>query len=399
MPDPIAALKELTTSLDSMTMSVVQKSGGFWSNAVPRGTYALGQGLTQTTTTIERLEPVSDSDTGYAVTLDNAGDPDYAQVTPGYTNRTYSPKKIPLKGPLFNRERLKYEHDFAGFLSGYVKKLGNFADKKWALAMRYNYVLTGGLMIARDEPSGEITEAGVTWPTSTDATPEYEASFDLLDTLAAELIERNSGEPDEGGLVVEGSYGPVWPVEIGIEMLRKMLHNDPDRREDLRAVKSDALFTRLGATQALGNFRFMPTTSPLRFKIVTNQLVNVPKWIEADATGGKKSIRNPDYNDPSIAAYEAIIPFSPTVMEADIVPPITSAGGVTWGPKSHMGKWAFVNDGDKLHVTFSNDGTDPFNDWGQHFCEFEYAIKPKSPDQGLTLLVKRDASAGSYVQV
>lgn len=398
--DPLLALDTATESLPSTIFQKVQDNGGMWSNAITRGSYDLGKGYTKTKQIIERLEPVDDDDIGTTVSSSNVGDLTYEQHTPGYTEFTHGPKVIPLKGPLLNRNKLTFDHEFDQFVRGYENKLGQLADKKFSLAMRYNYVSLANLMIARDDPSLEITAAGASWPTSTDATPEYEASFDLMDLLAQELIDRHSGEAVDGHTIVSGDYGPVWPCEIGIGMLQKMKFNDPDRREDLRAVESSELFKRLGATSALGNFRYVPTSSPLRFKLNAGALEVVPAWVSSAASGGKKAVRNPDWKDPSIATFEAIIPFSPHVFEAEMIPILSGAGStVRFDPKSNMGRWAFVRDGHKLNITLSGEGNDPFMDWGQHFGEFWYSPAPKAPDQGFMLLVKRDTASTSYVEV
>lgn len=93
---------DLATATEALQNRVIQRAfnNNMWLNAVPRGTYPKGTGVTQTTFTMNHSEPDDTDALGDEITLDNNGNPvsgdadekcpnDYPEVPVGFFRRTY----------------------------------------------------------------------------------------------------------------------------------------------------------------------------------------------------------------------------------------------------------------------------------------------------------------------
>ena len=143
----------------------------------------------------------------------------------------------------------------------------------------------------------------------------------------------------------------------------------------------------MGATRQIKNFRHIPNLRPPRYTYaeVGNKYTRVPTYVMNAATKGKKAVLNPDYIS---ADYEAAVVLNPSVFTSEIVPPVNSAGGVSWNPTSYMGEWKWVTGGSKIQSP-ANDCEDPLDKLGRHFAEFKHAARPEFPNHGMSLIFKR----------
>jgi hypothetical protein len=151
---------------------------------------------------------------------------------------------------------------------------------------------------------------------------------------------------------------------------------------------------RLGASRVIKNFRHIINRFPPRWKQVNGALQRVPTWVmstaTADATKGRVSIINPDWRDPSIAAYEGVTVFNPWVMTEEVLQPVNSVPGMKLKPQNYFGEWAFVTGNDAVLGFDGCTGIqDPMHKQGRHFAEYRHALKPGFPMYGRFILFKR----------
>jgi len=356
-----------------------------WLNAVPRGQFKTGTGTTQTTFTIENSEPVADIEswteiTNTAVSGGSGGGASgscastFTDVEVGYTANTYNPESYALSGPIVCKDDLIYDHNVDVFLRAYIEELTKRAQRSWEKRYEEIYMqFSSKLSVGNESSFVDWTGSGSEFVTDIDFSSDGGLSTSaltqqLLDQVAIELIDRGATNPDSNGFINFGEDGPVFPILIGLEASQQIALNNAELRQDFRDADSGAggsseLMKRLGATRVIKNFRHIPNIRPPRytFNSTTNKYQRVDTYTQSNATKGKKSTLNPAYKT---APYEAAIIMNPAVFTSEIVPPVNSAGGVSWNPTSYMGEW-------------------------QHFAEFKHAARPEFPQYGMTLIFKR----------
>jgi hypothetical protein len=379
-----------------------------WLNAIPRGTFETGVGTTKTTFAIENSEPADDTETWAAITNTGViGGADggaggscsstFNDVEVGYTSRTYSPEEFALRGPILCKDDLIYDHNVDTFLRAYVEEMTKRAQRSWEkryenLYMKFASKVPAGNNLATVDTEGLIEAATIATATST-------ITQQLLDQLAVTLIDRGATNPDSNGWIGYGESGPVFPLLIGLEASQQLaMHND-DLRNDFRHAESgkgaaSELMSRLGATRQIKNFRHIPNLRPPRFNRNAGNTGydRVNQYTMSAATKGKKAVLNAAWQT---ADYEAAIILNPSVYTSEIIPPVNSAGGVSWNPTSYMGEWKWVTGGSKIQAA-NADCEDPLDKLGRHYAEFKHAARPEFPTHGMTVIFKR--ACGSTTQ-
>ena len=128
------ALKMATESLGKEVSRRATHSS-VWLNAVPKGSYPLGTGLTQTTFTIENSMPVNDELAWEKIaTTANSGEvningnlglcqPSWQDVEWGFSEQTYSPERVAVRGPQVCQSNLKYRFNVDSFMRGYLEEI------------------------------------------------------------------------------------------------------------------------------------------------------------------------------------------------------------------------------------------------------------------------------------
>lgn len=392
---PFDAMKVATESFDQDILRRASPTS-LWMNAIPRGTFAQGVGTTQTTFVIANSEPTSDNENWTDITLTNGQitlgndantsgcDITYNQVEVGFTEQTYGPRQFGLKGPVICEDNLTFQHDAAKFLMAYETEMTKRAKRSWEFEMRRQYMLMG-----EKYGDGDLIGAALTPISAITEIPQSQLTQDLLDVVAATLIDGDATEPDSDGYVTLGETGPIFTLNIGVEASNRILKLDPELRADARFATMGkgiqdptGLFARIGAARVIGNFRHAITTIPPRFDVIGGHLVQRNTFIMVDTTQGKKAVRNPLWIN---AEYEAAIVVLPTVFEAEIVKPMTGAGSFKFRPQNYMGEWEFVTGAYRLGL----DCDDPLDKLGQHVANFKYAPRPMFPEHGKVIIFKR----------
>lgn len=360
-----------------------------WLGAIPKTTYQL-PGVTQTGFIVENSEPLTDSENwvevAQSVGTENTTpgcDVTYNAVDVGYTEFTYGPRKFGLKGPAICKDNLKYQFESKQFLMDYFKQLEHRSKRSWCFEMRNRYqyfapkyTATAGVPIS--DTSTAITALGSQFQ------PDSELTMDILDTVAGHMNENGVyADLDDNGIVSLGPEGPLYTLVIGQEMSNRLYRTDSARRIDVREAEPSELLKRVGASRITGNFRHAVTVIPPRYNFVDGSFVSVPTFVQVATSKGYKNQINPAWRG---AAFEAAIVLTPYVFEAQIVPDLANFGNAaSFNPTSHLGKWEFIVGAHRIGL----DCDDPYEKWGTHFCEFEYAPKPRLTEKGGVILFRR----------
>ena len=158
-PDVFQALKLASESLGK-TVQRKAMARSVWLNAIPKGAYPLGTGLTQTSFQIETSMPGDDelaweaiakgtlgSSTSTANTVELLEDQglcarDWKDVEWGYNEQTYSPERLSIRGPNVCQSNLKYHHSTDAFLRAYVEEISKHSKRMLENKLQNEYMKT-----------------------------------------------------------------------------------------------------------------------------------------------------------------------------------------------------------------------------------------------------------------
>lgn len=366
-----------------------------WLNLIPRNEYPRETGLTQSSFTIGRSEPVSDTETWAAV----AGNPNTCNVTwndvnYGFDERTYAPEQFGLRGPVICQDELIFNFKPAEFLEKYIQALTKRSKKSVSNRLQniYQHFVP--------KHRAHSTDAGTQYGAGTGAAgigntingvpvATCQIDQDMLDEIAAQLNEEGASDPNSNGWIDIGEDGPVYPLYIGQRASQQIQLNNAERRQDTRWAKPMDLLKRMGATRIIGNFRHVINLFPPRFNFVGNQYVRVNTWRMIPGTKGFVAQINPDWR---AAAYEGAFILNPWVFTERVIRPVNAAAGLNWPAKSYFGEWQFITGGKEITDNTEQGGTDcydPTKKLGRHFAEYKHAAHPKFPEYGRMILFKR----------
>lgn len=370
-------LNAFRTATESLDQRIYQYPGmgraRFWQDAIPKGTFVKGQGVTRTTFTMKPSEPTDDPTSWTDITLDGdtdqptpACDTDYEDVGVGFYARTYNPKKVRLRGPVICKENLTFQHNVGAFLDGYVREMARYSSRKMEFALRADYMYFADWFSDYEKFSGPNARPTVTLPTS-------DIMQDALDDIAQDLIDTGVGT-DERGYVTEGEEGKIFPLYIDARDSAKILKTSAERRADARWQGTEqgnlSLWKPIGATRTIGNFRHISTNIAPRFNNVGGVLTPVNPFINVDDITSNGQVISPAYK---AARYRAAIVVVPSAMTAEIVTPYNWKFPDT---QNYNGIWNFITGGERICTPAVYD---PEHEKGRHFAKFEYAPRPDMP--------------------
>lgn len=390
-PDYFAGLRIATENLGNEIHRIPSPATPYY-NFIQRGTFPKNTGVNQTTFTAGRVEPTSKSAGWSDVSLSNntvtggACADSFTEISVGFNETNYAPRKLQLKGPSICKDTLTYAHNPMDFIGNhYVPSLANYVKRKVDLEFRDQVIKLGNKMsIAAGAFSNVFTST--TLPT---IKPTSMLTWDWLDGVAARLI--GAGATNVDGETLEwGPDGPVFPAFIGLEMLNRIFHNVSVTRTDWNYAdmgKGDmaATLRAIGAGRQHKNFRFAPVTHPPRYTWNNSILVEVEAFEDSALDHGTGQVETSAWLN---AEYEAVVIPSTKQFKANMVLP--ESAGLDYDETSYNGDWRFVTGGNRI-VT-GNVCYDPLHKWGAHFAEFAYAPEPIHTNYGWTLIYKRCAN-------
>lgn len=394
-PDAFNAIRIATEHLGDEIYGIPTPATPYF-NFVERGMFPKNAGVTMTTFIAGRVEPDSKSAGWSAVALTNNGSgltppnitggvcsDSFTSVPVGFTEQTFSPRKLQLQGPSICRDTLTYAHNPAQFIQNhYVPSLAKYVKRKIDLEFRDQIIkFSNKMSIAASGFSNVFTST-----TNPTIKPTSMLNWDWLDGVAARLIGDGAANSD-GETIELGPDGPVFPIFIGLEMLNRLATNQTAIRGDFqyafegKGAMAETL-KAIGASRQIKNFRFAPVTHPPRFTWNNSILVEVEAFESTAATHGSKSVETSAWQN---AEYEAAIIPHRRQWKADLVTP--DSAGLDFDPYTWTGDWKFVTGGER--IVSGNVCYDPLHKWGAHFSEFAYAPEPIHTNYGWVLFYKR----------
>jgi hypothetical protein len=347
-------------------------------DVVPRGVFPKHSGLNASVFTVRPNEPVDENRPGDTIVLadgSNAGVCNYSfkDLSIGFDEVTYGPRRLQWRGPLFCKDDAYFAHAPDEFLSAYVEEMTNYVQMDIENHLLYWYMRMVPIYVAN-------ANFGITPPPAPSATltapvATSELTMDMLDRLAMQLVT-NRASPDDKRYVELGGMGPLYTLYVGAEASQRILRSNADFRMDIRYSDPTLLLNRLGANQAVKNWKFLIWTLPYRFTHDGTKYINVPRFVSSAATKGTKTDVNPNWINPTTAPYEVAIVLSPEVMKSELIIPDSRVDGVTWPTTNYMGNWNWVTGPEAVAMTDGDACYDPLRKRGRHIAEYLHALRP-----------------------
>lgn len=356
-----------------------------WLNLISRSTFPLHIGTNRSVFAVGNIEPTTGDGSWRPIDLSNAlGTAGDAMDTPneictdswtdvewGFYEDTYGPEISQLRGPVICRKNLLFSHSPDLFYGAYLGELAKRAQREWERNLQFHHRrLSLKAIAATDFDSQFYAQEGLTNMTC----PECELTQEMLEAVAARLIEDGATNPDQAGFIRWEESGPIFSLYIGMQQSQRILRQNSELRQDYRFGDPSTLIARIGATRVIGNFRHIINQRPVRYSCTDGDFTEVQPYIDAaggDApTKGSNQIINPSWRT---ALYEGADVLSPELFTSEIVPPQNSVAGLTFDPAAnYMGDWKFIEGAYK----WDTDCPDPNHDRARHFAEFIHAPRP-----------------------
>lgn len=368
----------------------------YWRNLVPMGEFVQGQGVTRSTFTIKTTEPVDDDSLSQAVTLDGttlqstpACDTNYEDVSVGFYERTYGPKKRRFRGPVLCKEQFQYQFAIDDFINDYVDEMGGHNARVWEFMLRSDIMGFGDWWVDGAKTVGPNAIA-------TAPRPYQDLSLSNLEIVAQDLINSGAGTSDEKGYVMDGPSGPIFPLYIDMMDAAQIFRANPTIREDARYASMGkdgdgdyAVWAKLGASRVIGNTRFVPTDIAPRANFTGGVFVPVTPFKSISAVGTDDVILTDAYIN---APFHGAIYGHPMTMTAEVVRPKTA--GLNFDPVNYNGDWEFITGGERICDPAVYD---PEHEKGRHFSRIEYAPKPRKIHWSKVIWYKNCAVTGDQI--
>jgi len=403
-PTPFEALRKHTESfVEELRFKAAPKLILY--NMIEKGEYPQEQGLTLSTFTIGRSLPTTDEPAFEAITLGSGQTytgscgTTYNDVPVGFYERTFGPERFGWKGVTICQDDLIYQWRRDKFLDAYMRAMQK--NTGWTIENRltaiYDHFVPKAVAAAGFSFGAGGTGAPGTGPNLTLPSTTCELTQQMLDATAAILIEEGATEgPYSDGWIQLSEQGPIFQLQIGMEMSAQLLKLNSEVRLDYRAAFQGAqdlspVIKALGASRVIGNFRHVVVTHPSRYTYAAGHYTRVPTWVaDATATIGTPVTLNPAWVS---APYESVRVLTPSVFKSNIIRPVNASGANTkWDVKNYMGDWDFITGGNQINDTHC---ADPRNKLGRHYAEYAHAPEPISPEYGRLIIYKR-CPASSY---
>ena len=362
-------------------------------SAVPEGRFPKNVGSTISIFNVEANELTTENTGGSAVTASDACNYSWTDLSIGFTETTYSPKKLQYRGPIFCKDAKYFEHSPEEFISKYLDHMSSAVAQDFESFLFYHYARMVPIYVAT---STGFNSLGSVSTTLTAAAANSELTQSMLDKLVPLLIAERAlpSTTDGNGFVsLDGPAGPLWTLLIGIEASNRIKKNNTEHRTDLRYANPNSLLNRMGATEAIRNFRHLPWVLPMRFSHDGSKYVIVPRFTSAATTKGTKVTQNPNWINPATAPYEAALLLSPDAMKREYIVPDSQVGNLSWEPTNYMGEWKWVTGPDAISEAAGDGCVDPLHKQGRHFGEILCAPRPgANPRSGAILFYRRCAT-------
>lgn len=382
------AFRTATESLDDdIDRSPRLDRAMYWRDLVPKGEFVKNQGVTRSTFTIKPTEPQDDASKWTAITLDGttkqptpACSTNYEDVAVDFFERTYGPKERLMRGPVICKNQLEFQHSIDDFIEGYVDEMGKYVARVFEFAFRSDIMAFTDWYVDHNKTVGPNA-------INTVARPYEDLTQDILEEVAADLINKGAGVRDGRGYVMDGKAGPIFQLYIDMQDSAQILRANTHIRDDARYASMGkdgegdfGLWKRLGIGRVIGNFAHVPTQIAPRFNYTGGVLVPVSPFKDISTVGTDQVILTDAYIN---AGFHGAIVATPEIMKAEVVRP--QSGGLSWEADSYNGEWQFITGGERICTPAEYD---PQHHKGRHFGMIRYAPRPGRIHSGAVVVYK-----------
>ena len=347
-----------------------------------RGAWADGMGVTVAAVTFERMQPNT-----YAGVWSNIapsdGDSVNACLPPtdsaqfGQTTRTYTPQHMAINTDPFCIRDIQFDWQYADMLTKITKGFSDISEWVWASRYTSEYVRLSGHQIVLNgavPPDG----GGAGYPA---VIPNRVLSQGFLNDVYMDLY-REGGDLMSG--LDETTNEPVFTIIAGATVLKSILLNNPDIRQDNRfaymGTKDNPLTPLIPGMpirrRNYGGFIYEIDPYPRKFTFSGGVFTEIRPFISSSTTKGIKWNQNPAYKAATI--IETIVWHEENYQSLAVNTVSNPAPGWTFNPNNWMGEFSPRN---ILHQTCNPDGTILF--WRALFAD---ASKPVNPYVGWSIL-------------
>jgi len=271
------------------------------------------------------------------------------------TLREYGLQQYALESPKFCVNDLRYNHKRKKQLESCFSVLTQNASWAWQTRHRKEYDRISehkvSLSTAQFTANGKFPEDPL-WTNVTDV-PDTVLTAGILQWFYTMLIR--DGAHRDGGFIDVQNGKPQFIAIMGPEMDELIVNENAAIREDRRYADAPDLLKPLGIDRAYRGFYHLIDPMPPRWKKDgTGEWEEVLPYVEVARDTSEPSPNdkptwevNPDYYDPTVAEYEDVFLFLPSVYKCLVPKPITAPGGNTkFEPHRYMGdfKWKNIPD-------------------------------------------------------
>lgn len=347
-----------------------------------RGAWADGMGVTVGAVTFERMQP--DTQAGlWANIAPSDGDSVNACLPPtdtavfGQTTRTYTPQHMAINTDHFCIRDIMFDWQYADFLRNITAGFSDIAEWTWANRYTTEYVrLSGHQVVLRN--AGPVDGAGSGYP---GLVPTSVLSQGYLNDVYMDLY-REGGDLASG--IDEATESPVFTIIAGATVLKNILQNNADIREDNRFAYMGSKDNPMTPTwpgmptrrRNYGGFIYEVDPYPRKFTFSGGTFTEIRPFVKSSTTKGSKWEVNPAYKAAPI--IETIVWHESTYQSLAVNTVANPAPGWNFQANNWMGEFTPRN---ILHETCNPDGTIIF-----FRALFADASKPINPAVGYSIL-------------
>lgn len=274
-------------------------------NLIPRDEYPVGAGYVRSSFEIARSAPNTDEELWNPIqpltsNASGACNITYNQVFVGEHENQYAPENFGMMGPVVCQDDFTMYWRSPEFWEKYftrieqanqlslTNRLANvYRQYSYKAAANANFQWAIGKWQGTQPPPQFVDMTDYT--TGTLGLPTSELNQEMLDATARDLMQEGADEGDTDAWISQAEDGPVFPLNIGLEMSHRLLLNNSELRSDYNQSfqgwkEMNPVIQRLGAKRVIKNFRHMIDRFPARWAYVPNGTT-----INYTSTGGNSS--------------------------------------------------------------------------------------------------------------
>jgi hypothetical protein len=387
---PNVALGVLCTDLDTINNYFATAKNQFtkpiynwiwitnpWVGMFPRSMFDPQDGLVPEVNTTTSEMPTDYPDALSNLTLSNGTGNGACVVNPrvisyGYINRNYRLQYDSWRSPDFCLTDLQFTWSAAEVASNNLKNMQQYATARWAdwyrvqnIGMVDTKVSTGSGATYTQATDSTFGFTGVIAPTGQLNWDQLNCMYDTQTFLGAEPVGYSEGMP-------------LFALSVGPAYKRKLWQTDALVRDTVNWGDAFQNFTARGINTSINGL--IPNLDPYPIRYAADKVTKIYPFINANATVGRKFIKNPAYMTVArggTAVYEtfSILPVNQYEVKVRPTGP-TTFDGMSFSPQNYVGEPQWINNPDMCANIRGN--------IGYFLFDLSMAAKPVRPEVGIT---------------